>query len=265
MIHFVGAGPGAADLITVRGKALLEQADQIIYAGSLVNLALLQYAKEDCHILNSAHMTLEEVITAMEAMEKQGKMTVRLHTGDPSLYGAIREQMDLLAQKGIAYDVVPGVSSFCAAAAALQTEYTLPGISQSVIIARAAGRTPVPEKQQIAAFAQHQATMVIFLSASLLDSLQRELLRGGYGEDTPAAIVYKASWPEEKVFACTVGTLAATAATHDIHKTALIVVGDVLDCTYQRSLLYHPSFTHGFRQAQPAAQRYADELQEKKE
>ena len=248
MIHFVGAGPGAVDLITVRGQKLLETADQIIYAGSLVNPQLLACAKKDCRILDSAGMTLEAV-------------TVRLHTGDPSVYGAIREQMDILSQKGLAYDVVPGVSSFCAAAASLQAEYTLPGISQSVIITRMEGRTPVPDKQKIADYAAHQATMVIFLSASLLDGLQAELLRGGYPADTPAAIVYKASWPEERTYTCTVGTLAETAQREGISKTALIVVGQVLGQAYDRSLLYHPAFTHGCRQAAPDEQQYGDHIQ----
>lgn len=253
--------PGAVDLITVRGQKLLETADQIIYAGSLVNPQLLACAKKDCRILDSAGMTLEAVIAAMEEGEGQGWMTVRLHTGDPSVYGAIREQMDILSQKGLAYDVVPGVSSFCAAAASLQAEYTLPGISQSVIITRMEGRTPVPDKQKIADYAAHQATMVIFLSASLLEGLQAELLRGGYSADTPAAIVYKASWPEERTYTCTVGTLAETAQREGISKTALIVVGQVLGQAYDRSLLYHPAFTHGCRQAAPDEQQYGDHIQ----
>ena len=261
MIHFVGAGPGAVDLITVRGQKLLETADQIIYAGSLVNPQLLACAKKDCRILDSAGMTLEAVIAAMEEGEGQGWMTVRLHTGDPSVYGAIREQLDILSQQGLAYDVVPGVSSFCAAAASLQAEYTLPGISQSVIITRMEGRTPVPDKQKIADYAAHQATMVIFLSASLLEGLQAELLRGGYSADTPAAIVYKASWPEERTYTCTVGTLAETAQREGISKTALIVVGQVLGQAYDRSLLYHPAFTHGCRQAAPDEQQYGDHIQ----
>ena len=238
MVHFVGAGPGAPDLITLRGKSLLEQADVIIYAGSLVNPALLEYAKEGCVVKNSASMTLEE----------EGKITVRLHTGDPSVYGAIREQMDILAEKGIAFDVVPGVSSFCAAAAALQAEYTLPGVSQSVVITRMEGRTPVPDRQKIADYAAHQATMVIFLSAGLLEGLQEELQKGGYDGQTPAAIVYKASWPEERVCRCTVSTLAETAKTQGIDKTALILVGEFLGSAYDRSLLYDPAFTHGYRQ-----------------
>ena len=247
MIHFVGAGPGAVDLITVRGQKLLETADQIIYAGSLVNPQLLACAKKDCRILDSAGMTLEAVIAAMEEGEGQGWMTVRLHTGDPSVYGAIREQMDILSQKGLAYDVVPGVSSFCAAAASLQAEYTLPGISQSVIITRMEGRTPVPDKQKIADYAAHQATMVIFLSIGLIDRVQDALLQGAYTAATPAAVVYKATWPEQKIVHCTVGTLAESTRAAGITKTALIVVGDFLAAQYDRSKLYDPAFTTEFR------------------
>lgn len=249
MIHFVGAGSGAADLITVRGQKLLQQADMIIYAGSLVNPQLLSYAKEGCEIHNSASMTLEEVIAVMERGEQEGKMTVRLHTGDPCLYGAIREQMDLLDQKGISYDVVPGVSSFCGAAAALKAEYTLPDVSQTVIITRMAGRTPVPEREEMKRLASHGSTMVIFLSTGLLPQLREQLLEGGYSEDTPAAIVYKATWPEEKVFRCTVGTLPETAQQNNITKTALITVGGFLGNQYDRSKLYDPTFTHEFRTA----------------
>lgn len=250
MVHFVGAGSGAADLITVRGQRLLSQADIIIYAGSLVNPALLEYAKTDCEIYNSASMTLEQVIEVMERAEAAGKMTVRLHTGDPSLYGAHREQMDWLDKKGISYDVVPGVSSFCGAAAALKAEYTLPDVSQTVIITRMAGRTPVPEKEEMSKLAAHGATMVIFLSTGLLKELREQLLQGGYQEDTPAAIVYKATWPDEKVIRGTVGNLPQLAAEHQITKTALIVVGEFLGDDYQRSKLYDPTFTHEFREAE---------------
>ena len=249
MIHFVGAGPGAFDLITVRGQKLLQEADCIIYAGSLVNPILLDYAKEGCVIHDSAKMTLEEVIDVMTEMESQNKMTVRLHTGDPCLYGAIREQMDILDEKGIAYDDTPGVSSFCGAAAAINAEYTLPDVSQSVIITRMAGRTPVPEKENMKSLAAHQATMVIFLSSSLLEDVQKELLEGGYPEDTPAAIVYKATWPDEKSVRCTVGTLAETAKKENITRTALIMVGGFLGTEYERSKLYDPSFTTGYREA----------------
>lgn len=249
MVHFVGAGPGAPDLITLRGAQLLKKADCIIYAGSLVNPALLEMAKEDCEIHNSATMTLEEVLEVMVRMEAAGKMTVRLHTGDASLFGAIREQMDALDEKGIAYDDTPGVSSFCGAAAALNAEYTLPSVSQSLIITRMAGRTPVPEKEQLALMAQHQASMVLFLSSGLLSEVQEELLRGGYQADTPAAIVYKATWPDEKVIRCTVGTLAQRGAEEGIRKTALLLIGDFLDSGYERSCLYDPTFTTEFREA----------------
>lgn len=250
MIHFVGAGSGAPDLITVRGQKYLQEADVIIYAGSLVNPELLELKKEGCQVYNSAFMTLEEVIGVMKEAEGQGKMTVRLHTGDPCVYGAIREQMDLLDEMNISYDTCPGVSSFCGAASALNLEYTLPDVSQSVIITRMAGRTPVPEKESIRSFAAHQATMVVFLSTGLLEELSKELIAGGYSEDTPAAIVYKATWKDEKKFVCTVGTLAQTAKENNITKTALMIIGDVVThSVYQRSELYNPAFTTEFREA----------------
>lgn len=248
MIHFVGAGSGAADLITLRGKKFLEEADVVIYAGSLVNPQLLEYTKQGCNIYNSAKMTLEEVLEVMTGAEEEGKTTVRLHTGDPCLYGAIREQMDVLDERGIAYDYCPGVSSFCGAASALNLEYTLPNVSQSVIITRMAGRTPVPEKESIESFAAHHATMVIFLSTGLLEELSKRLIEGGYEPDTPAAIVYKATWEDEKSFVCTVETLAQTAKENGITKTALMIIGDaVAHNSYERSKLYDPGFTTEFR------------------
>ena len=249
MIHFVGAGPGAPDLITLRGAELLKTADVVVYAGSLVNPALLKLCPAGCEIHNSAEMTLEQVLSVMETAEQAGKTTVRLHTGDPCLYGAIREQMDALDALGIPYDDTPGVSSFCGAAAAAQAEYTLPEVSQSVVITRMAGRTAVPEGESIAAGARHGASMAVFLSAGMLEGLQTELLKGAYTPNTPAALVYKATWPEEKVVRCTVGTLAESGRTHQISKTALVLVGDFLEPTYQRSKLYDPSFTTGFREA----------------
>lgn len=249
MVHFVGAGSGAPDLITVRGARLLGEADVVIYAGSLVNPELLNLTKSDCEIHNSAKMTLEQVIAVMQQAEAEGKTTVRLHTGDSSIYGAVREQFDELDKRGIAYDVCPGVSSFCGAAASLKTEYTLPDVSQTVIITRTAGRTPVPERESIRALAAHQSTMVLFLSTSLTEKLQADLLAGGYPGNTPVAVVYKATWPEEKIFRCTVDTLHATVTQNGLTKTALIIVGSCMGDKYLRSLLYHPGFTTEYREA----------------
>ena len=249
MVHFVGAGSGAADLITLRGKALLETADVVIYAGSLVNPELLKYARPDCEVHNSALMTLDEVIEVMERAEKSGRTTVRLHTGDPCLYGAIREQMDILDALGITYEVCPGVSSFCGAAATLKAEYTLPDVSQTVILTRMAGRTPVPESESIESLAAHNATMVIFLSTGMLEELSQRLMNGGYSPDTPAAIVYKATWADEKVCRCTVSTLAQTAKDNGITKTALITVGHFLGDVRALSKLYSADFETEFRKA----------------
>jgi len=248
MVHFVGAGPGAADLITVRGKQFIQEADVLIYAGSLINQKLLTFTKPSCMCYDSARMTLEEVLRVMEDAEEKQWTTVRLHSGDPSLYGAIREQMDALDARGIAYDTCPGVSAMSGAAAALNLEYTLPDISQSVVITRMAGRTSVPDRESIASFAAHGATMVLFLSTALIPELSAELMRGGYAYETPAALVYKATWPEEKTFYCTVGTLGETAQENGIDRTALIIVGDVVTHSgYGRSKLYDPDFTTGYR------------------
>lgn len=250
MVYFVGAGCGAADLITVRGMHMLEQADVIIYAGSLVNPQLLQYAKEACEIYNSAKMTLDEVIDVMRQAEKEQKMTVRLHTGDQSVYGAVREQMDRLDELGISYESCPGVSACFGAAASLNLEYTLPGISQSLIITRMEGKTKVPEKEQIESFAAHEATMAIYLSTGMLGELSKRLIEGGYGADTPAVLIYKATWPEEEAYRCTVAELEQIAAEHGITKTALVLVGEVIaHQNYQKSRLYAPDFSTEFRQA----------------
>ncbi len=247
MVHFVGAGPGAPDLITLRGAEMLRAADQVIYTGSLVNPALLELCRTDCRLLDSAGMTLEEVLAAIKEAEEEKKMTVRLHTGDPCLYGAIREQMDALVTLGIDYEITPGVSSFCGAAAALQTEYTLPGVSQTLILTRIAGRTPVPERERVAALAEHGSSMVFFLSAGMLPDLREELLKGAYTDETPVALVYKVSWPEEQVIRCSIGTMAGCAEKHGITKTALVLVGDFLSDEYERSRLYAPDFSTGFR------------------
>ncbi|EAX47826.1 precorrin-4 C11-methyltransferase [Thermosinus carboxydivorans Nor1] len=248
-VYIIGAGPGDPELITVKGRRLLAEADVIIYAGSLVNPALLQYAKAGAQIHNSASMTLDEVITVMEEAVAMGKKVVRLHTGDPSIYGAIQEQMDVLAAKGIEYEVVPGVSSFLAVAAALKREYTLPEVSQTVIITRLEGRTPVPAKEKLASLASHNATMCIFLSVHMLEAVVAELIAGGYPPDTPVAVVQKASWPDEKILRGTLATIASIAAEAGVDRTAMIVVGKCLDGKYALSRLYSPDFGHMFREA----------------
>lgn len=249
MVHFVGAGSGAVDLITVRGARLLKEADVVIYAGSLVNPDVLGYTSEGCKIYNSAQMTLEQVLDVVKSAEADGKTTVRLHTGDSSIYGAVREQFDELDALGIEYDVCPGVSAFCGAAASLRAEYTLPGVSQTVIITRTAGRTAVPERESIQSLAAHQSTMVLFLSTKLTKKLQGELLEGGYPGNTPVAIVYKATWPDEKIFRCTVDTLHQTAGENGLTKTALIIVGGCMGGEYTRSRLYSPEFSTEYREA----------------
>ena len=249
MISFVGAGPGAPDLITVRGVELIKNADVIVYAGSLVNPALLDYAKEGAEVYDSSRMTLEEVLDVMISAHEAGREVVRLHTGDASIYGAVREQMDRLDEKGIPYASCPGVSAAFGAAASLNLEYTLPGISQTLILTRMEGRTAVPDKEKIELLASHGASMAIYLSAGMLDELSRRLIAGGYDEDTPAAIVYKATWPEEKKIICTLKTLAAEAEKEGIRKTAIVLVGRAIEASdYERSKLYDPSFTTEFRQ-----------------
>lgn len=248
MVYFVGAGCGAVDLITIRGKNLIEKADVIIYAGSLVNPELLQYAKDTCENYNSATMTLDEVIEVIKKSHQAGKMIVRLHTGEPSIYGAVREQMDRLDQLQIPYESCPGVSACFGAAASLNLEYTLPEVSQSLIITRMAGRTLVPEKESIESFAAHHATMAIYLSTGMLPELSKRLMDGGYSKDTPAALVYKASWPDEEAYIGTVETLPEIAREHNITKLAVVLVGDAIaHSDYALSRLYAPDFETEFR------------------
>ncbi|MBQ8914148.1 MAG: precorrin-4 C(11)-methyltransferase [Lachnospiraceae bacterium] len=250
MVNFVGAGTGAVDLITVRGMNLLKEADVIIYAGSLVNRELLTYAKKGCEIFDSSKLTLEEVIDIIINAEKDNKMTVRLHTGDPSIYGAIREQMDELDKYDIKYKTCPGVSACFGAAAALNLEYTLPDISQSLIITRMEGKTKVPPKETIESFAAHNCSMAIYLSTGMLDELVKRLIDGGYNEDTPCALVYKATWTEEESYVCKLGNLYETAKKHDINKTAVVLVGKVIDKKgYTKSCLYDKDFSTEFRKA----------------
>ena len=248
MIHFIGAGPGAPDLITLRGARLLAQSSLVIYAGSLVNPELLALCPGSARVLNSAGMTLEEIVEAMRSARPE-ETVVRLHTGDPSLYGAIREQMDALDALKLPYEVVPGVSSMSAAAAALRAEYTLPGVSQTVIISRMAGRTPVPERESLRSLAAHGATMVLFLSAGMIPEVCRELIAGGCAPDTPAAAVQRASWPDERIVRATLETLPEKAC--GISRTAIITVGSFLSGSQLRSLLYDPQFSHGYREATP--------------
>ena len=248
-VYIVGAGAGDPELITVKGQKLLQKADVIIYAGSLVNPALLDFAKEGAEIHDSASMTLPEVIETIEKAVAKDLMVVRLHTGDPSIYGAIQEQMDALKKKDIDFEVVPGVSSFLATAAALKQEYTLPGISQTVIITRNEGRTPVPEREKLRSLAAHQATMCIFLSITMLSDVVAELIAGGYAPDTPIAIVQRASWPEQKIVRATLETIVAEIADKGIDRTAMIVVSRCLGADYELSRLYAPEFSHMFREA----------------
>ncbi len=248
-VFIVGAGPGDPELITVKGQRLLKKADVIIYAGSLVNPAILNVAKAGAEIFNSASMTLPEVIEKIEEAVQNGKIVVRLHTGDPAIYGAIQEQMDELKKRKIAFEVVPGVSSFLATAAALRQEYTLPDISQTVIVTRNEGRTPVPERESLRSLAAHHATMCIFLSVHMLSDVVKELLAGGYEPETPIAIVHKASWPEQKIVRATLKTIADKVKEEQITRTAMIVVGWCLGADYSLSRLYAPEFSHMFRQA----------------
>lgn len=249
MVYFIGAGPGDPDLLTIKGKKIIDRADVIIYAGSLVNKEILKDAKADAAIYNSAAMTLEEVLAVMQKAEADGLVTARVHTGDPSVFGAHREQMDALKQLGIPYEVIPGVSSFVAAAAALKKEYTLPGVSQTVILTRMEGRTAMPPKESIRDLARHNATMVIFLSVGMIDRLATELMQE-YRPDTPAAVVYKASWENQKIVQGTLSDIARKVTDAGIKKTALIVVGDFLGEEYELSKLYDKTFSHEYRRAE---------------
>ncbi len=249
MVYFIGAGPGDPDLLTIKGKKIIDRADVIIYAGSLVNKEILKDAKADAAIYNSAAMTLEEVLAVMQKAEADGLVTARVHTGDPSVFGAHREQMDALKQLGIPYEVIPGVSSFVAAAAALKKEYTLPGVSQTVILTRMEGRTAMPPKESIRDLARHNATMVIFLSVGMIDRLATELMQE-YRSDTPVAVVYKASWENQKIVQGTLSDIARKVTDAGIKKTALIVVGDFLGEEYELSRLYDKTFSHEYRRAE---------------
>jgi precorrin-4/cobalt-precorrin-4 C11-methyltransferase len=247
-VYLIGAGPGDPELITLKGKRLIEAADVIIYAGSLVNPHVLDGHKPDAEIHNSASMTLDEVIDVMKKGIDAGKRVVRVHTGDPSIYGAIREQMDRLEEMGIPYEVVPGVSSFTASASVLKKEFTLPDVSQTVICTRLEGRTPVPEREQLETLAKHRASMAIFLSVQNIGEVVRRLLTS-YPEQTPVAVVQRATWPDQKIVQGTLADIEEKVKAADIHKTAQILVGDFLGDRYELSKLYDPSFSHEFRKA----------------
>lgn len=247
MIYFVGAGAGDPELLTIKGKRVIDNADVIVYAGSLVNKEIFSDVKSDAKIYNSASMTLEEVLDILVNAEEKGLKAVRVHTGDPSLYGAVREQFDILEKHNIQYEIIPGVSSFLAAAAALKKEYTLPDVSQTVILTRMEGRTPVPESESIESLASHNATMVIFLSVKMTDELVKKLLVS-YPSDTPAAVVYKASWKDQKIIRGTLENISEKVKNAGITKTALVIVGNFLGDEYELSKLYDRNFTHEFRQ-----------------
>ena len=248
-VHIVGAGPGDPELITRKGYRLVQEADVVIYAGSLVNPAILEACKEGCEIYNSASMSLDDVLEVTKASVAEGKTVVRLHTGDPAIYGAIQEQMDALKEMGITYDVTPGVSSFLATAAALQQEYTLPNVTQTVIITRMEGRTPMPEKEKLSMLASHGATMCIFLSVQMIEKVAAELIEGGYDKTTPVAIVVKASWPDQRIIRGTLETIADVVAEEGVIRQAMIVVSRVLDTDYELSKLYDKGFAHMYRDA----------------
>ena len=246
-VTFVGAGPGDVELITLKGYKALAQADRVIYAGSLINKDLLDYCKSGAETYDSAKLDLNEILALIEEAIDQDQEVVRLHTGDASLYGSIREQIEELKQRGIDFAVIPGVSSFLGAAAAIGTEYTVPEVSQSLIITRMAGRTPVPEKENLRSLASHQTSMAIFLSVQNIQGVVEELLAGGYSKDTPAAVIYKATWPEEKQVVGTLADIAEKTQDAGIKLTALILVGDFLGEEFYYSKLYDTDFSHGFR------------------
>lgn len=247
IVYFVGAGPGDVDLITVKGREILSSADVVIYAGSLVNKEHLTYCKQGVLIHNSAAMSLNQVIDVIKNANLENKRVVRLHTGDPSIYGAIKEQMDELDKFNIGYEVIPGVSSFTAAAASIKKEFTLPNVTQTVILTRIEGRTPVPERENIRNLAKIGASMALFLSVNMIDKVVEEL-KLGYGRNVPVAVIYKATWPDEKIIVGTLDDIAQKVKSEKVERTAQILVGDFIDCEYEKSLLYDESFTHMFRE-----------------
>ncbi len=251
-VYFIGAGPGALDLMTVRAQRIIQSADLILYADSLVNEEIGTLAKPGAEVAGSSGLTLEEIVSRMVEAARAGRVVARVHSGDPSIYGAIREQMNALAAAGIGYAVVPGVSSLFGAAAELGVELTVPEVSQTIIITRAEGRTPVPDTQRLRDLASHRATLAIYLSAGMIDRVVTELRDGGYPEETPVAVVYRATWPDQRILRGTLSDIAAAVRAAGITRQALILVGDALRAIKEgkpaaASLLYDPSFGHGYR------------------
>lgn len=253
-VWFVGAGPGAADLLTLRAARVIGAADVVVWAASLVHADVLAHARPDAEVLDSSQLSMEGVLPVYERAARDGLTVARIHSGDPALWGAVQEQLDLCRALGLAVEIVPGVSSFTAVAAAVGRELTVPEVAQSVVLTRLeGGKTPMPPGERVREFARHGTTMALFLSAARSGQLQTELLAGGYPESTPAVVAYRATWPDELVVRCTVGTLAATVKEHRLWKHTLVLVGPALAATGTRSHLYHPGHFHGHRRAEPAA------------
>ena len=245
-VYFIGVGPGDPELLTLKAVKIIKKSGYCIYAGSLINKTILKYAPRNAKLLDSAKMTLEEIINVMDTAHRKGIDVARLHSGDPSIYGAIQEQIESLDKKGIEYEIVPGVSSFQAAAASLNQELTLPGVSQTVILTRRAGKTPVPERESLSILAKSRATMCIFLSIDQIENIARELIPS-YGKDCPVSVVYKVTWPDEKIIKTTLSELSKEVKKERLNKTALIIVGHVLSKEFNKSKLYDKNFSHSFR------------------
>ncbi len=246
-VFFVGAGPGAPDLLTIRAAKVIASADVVVWAASLVSEQVLDQARADAEVIDSSRLTLEEILAVFRRTAEAGGIVARLHSGDPSVYGAIQEQIDFCDQEGIPWEIVPGVSALGAAAAALGRELTIPEIAQSVIVTRLGGRTPVPDRESLRSLASHRTTMALFLSAARPSAIQKELIEGGYSPETPCAVVFRASWPDERIIRCSLSDLGESMKRAGIRKTAVVLVGRALSASGHRSRLYDPGFGHGFR------------------
>jgi precorrin-4/cobalt-precorrin-4 C11-methyltransferase len=262
-VTFVGAGPGAADLLTFRAGRAIADADVVVWAASLVQAQVLEHAREDAEIADSATMSLEDVVAVYERAGRDGLKVARIHSGDPALWGGTQEQIDRCVELGLEVEVVPGVSAFSTVAAIARRELTVPEVAQSVVLTRlGGGKTPMPPGEEVREFARHGTTMAVFLSAARSGQLAAELLQGGYAPDTPVVVGYQVTWPEELVLRCTVGTLEATVKEHKLWKHTLFLVGPALSSSGTRSHLYHPGHFHGFRRADPGARKELRETRE---